>query len=159
MADWAKIKAEYIRGGIGQRGLAAKYGVSLTTIKKRSKAEKWVELREQKEAKRTARVVDACATKEADEAIKIYETADMAIEQIRQTLERGGLKAQDLKCLTGALRDIAAVKGIQTEAEKREQEARIAKLRRDAEGEDREDRGIDFHIMGMKAEEMAGIIG
>lgn len=159
MADWAKIKAEYIRGGIGQRGLAAKYGVSQNAIKKHSKAEKWVELRTQKELKKAALVVDACATKEADEALKVYEAADLATEKILGMLRAGGLTPQEMRNLTGALRDIAAVRGIKTEAEKREQEARIAKLRREADGENRESGGVEFRIAGMTAEEVIKVIG
>ena len=158
MADWPKIKAEYIRGGIGTRKLAEKYGVSLTTLKKKCASEGWVKLRIQKEAKRTARVVDACATKEANEAIKIYEAADKAVEIILKKLS-GNLTPQDVRHLTGSLKDIAAVKGLQTEAEKREQEARIAKLRREAEGRAEGDGEISIKICGISTEEAEAIVG
>lgn len=138
MADWAKIKAEYIADqSASYRSLAKKYGVTLTTLAGVAKREKWVEKREQKRNKTDTAVVDACATKEAEKAIKIYEAADMALEVIMARL-RGpdSIDPQAIKSLTSALKDIAAVKGIQTEAERREQEARIAKLRREAEQKD-----------------------
>lgn len=138
MADWAKIKAEYIRDqSASYRKLAKKYNVSRGVLEKTAKREKWVELRRQKVGKAAAAVVDACATKEAEKAIKIYEAADMALEVIMARL-RGpdSIDPQAIKSLTSALKDIAAVKGIQTEAERREQEARIAKLRREAEQKD-----------------------
>ena len=146
MADWSKIKAEYIRSRISTRKLAEKYNVSYTMLCKHSKAEKWVELRRQKESKKTAAVVDACATKEANEAIKIYEVADKAIEVIEKMLTEHAeeIGPVAIRSLTGALKDIAAVKGLQTEAEKREQEARIAKLRKEAERDEQQDKTIEI---------------
>ena len=139
MADWAKIKAEYIRGGISTRKLAEKHGVSYTTLAKKCCKENWTAHRQRAESKGTERIVDACATKEAEKAIRIYEAADIALTVVIERLMMDpALNAQDIKSLTGALKDIAAVKGIQTDAERREQEARIAKLRREAEREDQE---------------------
>lgn len=161
MADWAKIKAEYIRGGISTRKLAEKHGVSYAMVNKHCRNEGWVQLREQKVSKATARLVETCATKEADEAMKLYEAADEATEVIRKMLKEHAdeLSPADLRSLTGAMKDIAAVKGLQTEAEKREQEARIAKLRKEATAEEQKDREIVFHIEGMTDEEIKGVIG
>ena len=39
--DWNPIRAEYIGGGISQRALAKKYGVSENTLIKRANAEGW----------------------------------------------------------------------------------------------------------------------
>ena len=44
-ADWKKIKAEYIRGGTSYQKLATKYGVSFSSIRRRSEKEKWTDLR------------------------------------------------------------------------------------------------------------------
>ena len=90
--------------------------------------------------------MDACATREANEAIKIYEVADEAINVIRRMLvdHANELSPSDVRSLTGSLKDIAAVKGLQTEAEKREQEARIAKLRKEAERYEQQDKTIEI---------------
>lgn len=147
MADWAKIKAEYIADqSASYRSLARKYGVNLTRLAGVAKKEKWIELRERKRNKTETAVVDACATKEAEKAIKIYEAADMALDVIMARL-RGpdSIDPQAIKSLTGALKDIAAVKGLQTEADKREQEARIAKLRREAEKGENEN-SVEFIV-------------
>lgn len=162
MADWAKIKAEYIRDeSTSYRKLCQKYGVSMSTLRKRAKSENWVSMREQKCHRRDTRVVETCATKEADEAMKLYEAADEATEVIRRMLKEHAdeLSPADLRSLTGAMKDIAAVKGLQTEAEKREQEARIAKLRKEATVEEQKDREIVFRIEGMTDEEIKGVIG
>ena len=47
MADWEKIKAEYIKGGTSYRKLSEKHGVSFGTLKRRAGLEKWAELRAQ----------------------------------------------------------------------------------------------------------------
>lgn len=161
MADWAKIKAEYIRDGSATyRSLAKKYGVNLTTLAGIAKRENWVGLRERKRNKTGTAVVDACATKEAEKAIKIYEAADLAILAITEKLsDWDELNAQDIRSLTGALKDIAAVKGIQTDAERREQEARIAKLRREAERDQEQDNNeIRVQILGVSDQELEEVL-
>ena len=161
MADWAKIKAEYIRDqSASYRKLAQKHGVSRGVLEKRAKKENWVDLRRQKVGKAEAAVVDACATKEAEKAIRIYEAADALLERIIELAKDPEAGCQAIKNLTGALKDIAAVKGIQTDAERREQEARIAKLRREAERDkEQEDQEIVFRITGMTDDEVQGVIG
>lgn len=137
MADWAKIKAEYIADqSMSYRKLAKKYDINFNVIQKRATREKWPELRSRKIVKSESAVVDACATKEAEKAIKFYEAADKAMEIIMLKLGDPEIGTQSLKYLTSAMKDLAAIKGLQTDAERREQEARIAKLRREAERED-----------------------
>lgn len=41
--NWARIKAEYLKGGIGYRQLAEKHGVNLSTLGKRAKREAWAD--------------------------------------------------------------------------------------------------------------------
>ncbi len=43
--DWAALRAEYVAGGIGQRALAQKHGVSRWEVQKRAREEGWVALR------------------------------------------------------------------------------------------------------------------
>lgn len=45
--DWSVIKAEYIGGGISQRELSVKYGVSDSTLTKRANKEGWNKLRQE----------------------------------------------------------------------------------------------------------------
>lgn len=44
--DWDPIRAEYIGGGISQRRLALKHGVSVDALLKKAYREKWRELRD-----------------------------------------------------------------------------------------------------------------
>lgn len=63
--NWKKIKGEYIRGGISQQKLADKYGVSISTIERRARLEKWTELRKAREGKAAEKLVEKTAEKEA----------------------------------------------------------------------------------------------
>ena len=47
MADWQKIKTEYITTDTSYRELSQKYGVHYTNIAKRAKKEDWQQLRQQ----------------------------------------------------------------------------------------------------------------
>lgn len=71
--NWKKIKNEYVTSKISQRALAKKYGVSESSIAKKSKAENWTELREQKYSEITAKVqqktVEKIAEKQAQETV------------------------------------------------------------------------------------------
>ena len=67
--DWNAIRAEYIGGGISQRKLAKKYGVSDTTLMKKANAEGWHKLREKAESKSTAQAQQKTAEAAADNAV------------------------------------------------------------------------------------------
>lgn len=56
MADWVKIKAEYVTTQISQRALATKYKISPSQIATRSKKEGWVQLRAEHSSKTVAKL-------------------------------------------------------------------------------------------------------
>lgn len=148
--DWKKIKAEYIAGGTSYRKLAEKYGVSFNTLKTRAKDEQWYNLRQQKDLKTTTKLVETISDKEAERAINIVDVADKLLEKIA-TLADSVYDADSLKKLTSAIKDLKDIKGIKSDADMREQEARIAKLQKEAEREEK-DNEIKVTI-GSEAEE------
>lgn len=133
MADWKKIKAEYISGGTSYRKLCEKYGVSRTTLQRKAKDEKWLELRSQTEAKTESKIVEAVSDIEAEKAIDIIDVADKLLDKIYEVIDASLKNPQGIKNLTSALKDLKEIKGYKSEADRREQEARIAKLRKEAE--------------------------
>lgn len=133
--DWKRIKAEYIAGGTSYRKLAEKYGVSFNTLKTRAKEEQWYELRQQKDHKTTTKMVESISTKEAKKAVDIIDVADMLLCKISELAETMVVDTQSFKQLTSALKDLKEIKGYKSAADMREQEARIAKLRKEAEDE------------------------
>ena len=64
--SWRKIKAEYIAGGISQRAIAEKYGVSAATVARRAKKEKWTAKRKNAEKKAVEKVSEKVAEKTAE---------------------------------------------------------------------------------------------
>lgn len=137
--DWKRIKAEYIAGGTSLRKLAEKYGVSFSTIQKRSMEEKWGDLRKKNRRKVEEKIIDSVSSKEAKKATDIVDVADKLLEKIYEMLDidpKVPYNTQNIKNLTSALKDLKEIKGFKSEADMREQEARIAKLRKEAEADD-----------------------
>lgn len=130
--DWKKIKAEYIAGGTSYRKLASKYGVSFSTLRGIAIREKWTELREQASNKSVTKLVESIGEQNGTYKVSINEVADKLLEKISNMLTFEGMGAQGIKQLTSALKDIKEVKGLKSEIDLREQEARIDKLRKDA---------------------------
>jgi phage terminase large subunit len=146
--DWNKIKAEYIAGGTSYRKLAEKYGISRSKLQARATKEKWVDLQSQTQAKTESKIVDSISDQESKKATNIIDVADKLLEKIYEMLDADVTNAQSIKSLTSALKDLKEVKGFKSEADIREQEARIAKLQKEAEADDKEDNEIKVVIEG-----------
>ena len=134
--DFKRIKAEYIAGGTSYRKLAEKYKVSQSTLRKVAAKEQWTELRNKTRTKADSKISEALSNKEAQKAIDIVDVADRLLGKIKEVLEVV-TTTQDIRHLTSALKDLREIKGIKSEADIREQEARIAKLQKDAETEEK----------------------
>ena len=145
--DWNKIKAEYIAGGTSYRKLAEKYGIDRNKIQVRATKENWVGLKSQTQAKTESKMVDAISDKDAKVATDIVDVADRLLAEIYGMLGSGVTNAQSIKSLTSALKDIKEIKGYKSDADMREQEARIKKLEQEINGENR-DTTITVHIDG-----------
>ena len=131
---WQKIKNEYITGEATLRELATKYEVSFSTIQKKSSEEGWRKLRKKKRRKTEEKIIESVSAKEAKKAVNIIDVADKLLEKIGTLADMVG-DADSIKKLTSAIKDLKDIKGIKSEADIREQEARIAKLQREAESD------------------------
>ena len=129
--DWKKIKAEYVAGGTSYRKLAQKYGVSFSTLKDIAIREKWTELKEQAQNKANTNLVNSIGEQNGTYTVSINDVADKLLDKITSMLLVKGLTTQSVKHLTSALKDIKDVKGIKSEIDLKEQEARIDKLRKE----------------------------
>ncbi len=111
MPDWKKIKAEYIRGGVSLRKLAEKYSVSFSAIFRRSKKEKWTDLRMQSEEKANAKIVENVASQEAERTDMFNTIADKLLQQINDGIENGTIFVLNkYRDITGALKDLKEIK-------------------------------------------------
>lgn len=130
--DWKRIKAEYIAGGISYRKLAEKHGVSFNTLKTHAIEEKWHQLRQQANHKATTKMVETISQKEAKRVININDVADKLLEKINDVIIGRIFDTQGIKHISSALKDIKDIKGFKSDADMREQEARIKNLEKQA---------------------------
>jgi hypothetical protein len=135
--DWKRIKAEYIAGGTSYRKLAEKYKVSRTTLERKAKDEKWADLRRQAEGKAEAKIVNAISEKSAKIDDKYFRLVDKLLDKAEDTIDAvEQWHPTLLKEMATTMKYLKECKGIKSDADMREQEARINKLRKEAERED-----------------------
>lgn len=150
MADWLAIKTEYITTDTSYRDLAAKYGLNYRTIADRGKSEGWVELRNQYVDKTQSDIADASRKLEVARATKFQNVADKLLGKIADIVEKDSLlDAKSIRTLSAALKDLKEVKGVMSDLDRQEQEARIANLQRQAAmGDDKGTSEITVRLMG-----------
>ena len=148
MADWKKIKAEYITTDTSYRKLAQKYGLAESTIYARGGKEHWVEQKERHQSKTVAKTLDALSNKEVDRAARLMTVADKLLKKVEVLVDQEGpITANAIKNLSDALKNIRDTQMIRSEADMREQEARIRNLEKQAEKEET-DTEIKVTIVG-----------
>ena len=136
MADWQAIKTEYITTDTSYRKLAQKYGVRYSTICDRSKKENWIAKRDQHRDKTETKTINAISNKQADRAAKLIGVSDLLLDKVKGLLEADEELLVDtsiMKDVSVILKNLKDIQMIRSEADLREQEARIEKLRREAE--------------------------
>jgi hypothetical protein len=151
--DWNKLKREYIQGNTSYRKLVDKYGVPLTTLKTRAAKERWVELKNQARAKADTKIVETEANRQAERMSRLLSVTDRLLDAVEKAVD--GFNTEELlldksalKSLSGAIKDIKEIQGIKSAIDIREQEARIANLRKQAEAEDNKPNEITITIEG-----------
>lgn len=136
MADWQAIKTEYITTQTSYRKLAQKYGVSRVQIGNVGRDEKWVELRRQHLDNTVAKTVAAFEDAQVNRAKKMQSVADKLLLKIEALVDRPGMMPKDIRSLVAAVKDLKEIQGVKSELDEKEQRARIANLRKQAEKED-----------------------
>lgn len=142
MADWEAIKAEYITTATSYRKLAKKYGITYDEIGKQSRREGWVQLKKQHNADVLSTILSEDIQAKADAAVKLNGAALELLAKVQAFL--GGLDAevvsdtQVFRHISGTLRDLKDVLMVRSEADMREQEARIASLKHQVEKDSQE---------------------
>ena len=139
MADWQKIKTEYITTDTSYRKLAQKYGVNYRTICVRSKQEGWIEQREQHVNKTTTNILNAIGRQQVSRAERLQSVADKLLMRVESLLEGDSellFDTQGMKHISGVLKDIKEIQMIRSDADMREQEARIKNLEKQAAEDD-----------------------
>ena len=135
--NWQKIKSEYITKGTSYRKLSEKYGLSYRSIADKGNSEGWVELRNQYLIKTTSEIVEAVGAQDVSRATKLQTVADKVLQMVEAYIEASDpieIDTQSMKHISGVLKDIKEV--LRSPKDLEEQDARIAKLRKEAEKED-----------------------
>ena len=137
-ADWANIKMEYITTDITLRELAKKHGVSESMIFKKCSKEKWEAARKQQVSKVEEKILQKDANRKASRAARLSDAADLLLSKIESGIANAPIVTPTAaKNYSDALKNIKEIHMNRTEEDIEEQKARIAKLKRDAEKEDR----------------------
>ena len=137
--DWNLIKTEYITTNTSYRKLGEKYGIHYTVIAARAKQDGWLEQREQFSNKTVTETLEAVTEANIDRATKLLGVSDMLLDKVRRLLEEDiGVDTQGMKHISGVLKDIKEIQMIRSDADMREQEARIANLQKQAHGNETE---------------------
>ena len=146
--DWRKIKAEYLAGGTSYRKLALKHNVKLSALRSIAKREDWVDLKTQTQHKLSTKLTESVSDQETKKAVDIIHVADKLLDKITEFIETVPLSANSVKQLTSAIKDIKEIKGIKSDADSREQEARIKALEKQVQNESPKDREINVNFEG-----------
>jgi hypothetical protein len=115
--SWRKIKAEYIAGGISQRALAEKHGISVRTIERRAQKEKWTKKRRDADGKAVEKVAEKTAEIVADNATLCEQIKTKLLRKLAVLVDQfpepgaGELRRKDADGteLIYRMKDIAAV--------------------------------------------------
>ena len=143
-ADWNAIKTEYITNpNTSYRKLAEKYGVHFTNIAKKAKEENWQQDRIQHANTTLTNSIDAITNAKVDRALRLQSVAEKLLDKIEALIEYTEAP-QSIRQLTAAIKDIKEIQMIKSEADLREQEARIANLRKQAEKDNDKKEGIEI---------------
>lgn len=144
--DWKRIKAEYIAGGTSYRKLCTKYGVPRTNLERKAKEEKWAELRRQAEGRAEAKIVDAISRQNAKVDDTYFRIVDKLMKKAEELVDNTPIwQPTNLKEMATTMKYLKECKGVKSDADIREQEARIKKLEKEIEAEAK-DNGVTIVI-------------
>ncbi len=138
MIDWKTIETEYVTTDISHRQLAEKYGIGRSRLSQYASKEKWKEKRDKHRANTVAKAVNAIGTKQAEMAAKLYGVGGLLLDRVKLLLEDNPELLADtssMKDVSVVLKNLKDLMSVKSDADMREQEARIEKLRREAEPE------------------------
>ena len=134
--DWSKLKAEYIAGGISYRNLAKKYNVSFNTLKTIAIREEWTKLKEQAYNKATTKMVNVVATESAKIDDTYFRIVDKLMSKAEELVDNTTIwQVTNLKEMATALKYLKECKGVKSDIDLKEQNARIEKLRKEIDSD------------------------
>lgn len=132
---WRKIKTEYITSDKSLHRIAIDNEIRYDTIRLQSKKEDWKKLREKHREKTVQKTVEKIERQKVGQVEELRSTASAILAKANELIGSETISPQSLKSLSGVLRDVKEILDIKSDADLREQEARIKKLQKDAESD------------------------
>ena len=145
--DWRAIKTEYITGNISYRKLAEKHGVSFNTLKDVAVAEQWYEQKQKQHNRITTKSIEKAVEKEitrlASNNDAYYRCVEKLFAKAEECIENTPVWSPNaLKEMATTMKYLKECKGVRSDADIREQEARIKKLEQELNAEQRDTRVV-----------------
>jgi hypothetical protein len=118
-------------------------------LQRKAKDENWLGLRSQAEAKAETKIVNAISEKSAKIDDRYFRLVDKLMQKAEETIENTPVwSVNGLKEMATAMKYLKECKGVKSEADIREQEARIAKLQKEAQEEDNKETEFKVTLVG-----------
>lgn len=148
---WEKIKYEYVTTDISMRGIQKKYGIPFNRIKTKVDNENWNAEREEYKTKIKQKSIDLLAEHNAEECTRAFRIANKVMDKLEECVDNidvtDDYAMKNLKSITSAIKDLKEIGIFRSTLDQAEQEARIRKLQKDAE-EDQKDSTITVVFEG-----------
>lgn len=159
MADWSEeiwrdIKAEFMTQGTSFRKLAEKYGPNKDTIWKRAKEEDWDRQRRRYSDEVQTKMLESDTAQKISMAEKLNEATQMLLvktEAMLRSVDTEEMNTTALRDLSVVLKNAKEILMIKSKKDMDEQDARIAKLRKEADM-DQDDNRPKLVIEGLPEE-------
>ena len=136
---WEKVKYEYVTTSISLRGIQKKYGIPFNRVRDRAEAEKWNDSRAELNQQINHKSIDLISDIKANECARAFRIANKVLDKLEEVVEKIDAEEPDaekrLKSITSSIKDLREIGVFRSDLDKAEQEARINKLRKDAEEE------------------------
>lgn len=135
------------------RKLAKKYKISESTLYKHAKTNKWHEEKLRHRQRVVAKAVAAIEDEQVKRLTKILQVTDSILAKISRFVEKTDddtllFNKQELNFLTRSIKDIKEIQSVKSKIDLQEQQARIDKLRKDAENKSDAPQAITINIEG-----------
>ena len=123
-------------GNISYRELAKKHGVPFGTLRKVAAKEQWTQLRTQARAKVDTKLLNAISKQNVKIDDKYFSLVDKLFDKANEVIANTPVwTVNSLKEMATAMKYLKECKGVKSEADIREQEARIKNLEKQAEAD------------------------
>lgn len=145
--DWVAIRTDYVTTNTSYRKICEKYGLSFTEVSRHGREENWREERKKYQEKTYSKTIEIMAKNQAKRVERLKSITDKILDKIETVVDNmTGADIQAYRQVTSALKDIKEIQMLKSDADMREQEARIANLKKQAL--DDVPKEIKVHIQG-----------